>query len=117
MVLKKLKKGQLNLPKSPFKFSQKHGGHIPIPHLKSIYKQLYNKYPKFFDFISSHKNRWNCCDNDICIGGKEHLCGCNLDELAIYSMLTPHLEAKKANKYIFKPFNGCDMYLQLQYSR
>lgn len=106
----KVKKGPVKPPKSPPKFSQ-YGGHIPIPNLKSIYQQLANKYPKFFDFISSHKNRWNCCNNDICIGGKEHLCGGNLDELSIEAPV-PHLEAKKANKYIYKPFNGCDMDIQ-----
>tara|TARA_B100000902_G_scaffold373472_1_gene401476 strand:- start:383 stop:1489 length:1107 start_codon:yes stop_codon:yes gene_type:complete len=103
----KVKKGSIKPPKSPKMFS---GGdsHVMIAQKKELYAELYKKYPEWFDFVSSHKKRWCCCD-DTCPDPDDDCKSC-YDELNIY-MRVPHYEAYLQDKYEYRdeiPSMGTD---------
>lgn len=95
----KVKKGRIKPPKSPPKFS---GGdtHVMISQKKELYTELYKKYPEWFDFVSSHKQRWCCCDDNACPDPEDDCKSC-YDELPIY-LEVPHYEAYLQGKYEYR---------------
>ena len=95
----KVKKGKIKPPKSPLKINSQNS-HVPIPHFKSIFIDLQKEYPEWFKFVSSHKKRWCCCNNEC--PNPEDDCSACWEELA-GELGIPHLEAYNQNKAIYKP--------------
>jgi len=95
----KVKRGTVKPPNSPQQFS---GGdtHVMIAQKKELYESLYKKYPEWFDFVSSHKKRWCCCDDTECTDFEDDCKDCH-DELPIY-MEVPHYEAYLQGKYEYR---------------
>ena len=95
--LEKVKNGKIKPPNSPKMFSEGFDTHVMIAQKKELYEDLYKKYPEWFDFVSSHKKRWCCCDDAECPNPEDDCKRC-YDELSIY-LEVPHYEAYLQGKY------------------
>jgi hypothetical protein len=93
----KINKTNIKPPIHPKQFSNG-DDHIMISLKKELYYELNNKYPDWFDFVSSHKKRW-CADNEC--PNPEDDCKACYDELGI-CMRVPHYEAYLQGKYEYR---------------
>ena len=90
-------KGNIKPPTHPKQFT---GGdqHIMLALKKVLYTELYNKYPDWLDFVSSHKKRW--CADGKCPNPEDDCKSC-YDELGL-AVQVPHYEAYLQGKYEYR---------------
>ena len=98
--LDKVKEGNVKPPANPEQFVNSEDSHHMLALKKDLFVSLETKYPGWVDFVSSHKKRWCCCDNDSCPNPDDDCKEC-YDELGIGASV-PHYEAYLLDKYEYR---------------